>query len=81
MKGYSLSNHTKILGQQEACDWTGKGGVRAKSGRDREHLMREGEAKMETDRQEEEPEPARLEISTGNYDTIKDNINGIIWLI
>jgi hypothetical protein len=22
--GFSLSNHTKILGQQEACDWTGK---------------------------------------------------------
>ena len=22
--GFFLSNHTKILGQQEACDWTGK---------------------------------------------------------
>jgi hypothetical protein len=22
--GFFQSNHTKILGQQEACDWTGK---------------------------------------------------------
>jgi hypothetical protein len=24
MTGYSLSNHTKILGQLKACDWTGE---------------------------------------------------------
>ena len=24
MTGFSLSNHIKILGHQEVCDWTGK---------------------------------------------------------
>jgi hypothetical protein len=51
--GFSLSNYVKIFVQQEACDWTGKGGG-AKSYRDR------GEGKMEVKEQEEEPEPAWL---------------------
>jgi hypothetical protein len=28
--GFSLSKHTKVLVQQEACDWTGKGEVKLK---------------------------------------------------
>ena len=58
--GFFLSNHTKILGQQEACDWAGKReavlrvtGTERVSGRGRE-------AKMEADGQKNEPEPAWL---------------------
>jgi hypothetical protein len=53
--GFSLSNYIKILVQQEACDWTGK--------REEELRVAEterGEAKMEAEEQDEEPEPAWL---------------------
>jgi hypothetical protein len=47
-----------------------KGGG-AKSWRDSVCLRDRKKAKMETDKQEEEPEAAWLEIATGSYDTIR----------
>ena len=47
---FSLSNRTKILGQPEACDWTGKREVELRFA-ESESLLREREkAKMEEDR-------------------------------
>ena len=59
--GFSLSNYIKILVQQEACDWTGKREADLRvAERDRVSLRRGGEAKMETDRQKEDPDRAWL---------------------
>ena len=72
MTGFSLSNHTKILGQQEACDWTGKGEAELRVAvSESVSEGRKEKAKTEEDRQEEEPDPAWLSIATGGYDDIR----------
>ena len=55
--GFFLSNHTKILVQQEACDWTGKREAELKFAETEASLEKKRrKVKMEADRQEEEPE-------------------------
>ena len=56
--GFSLSNYIKILVQQETCNWTGKGeAARRVAGTESDSEEGGGEAKMEADGQEEDPDP------------------------
>jgi hypothetical protein len=57
--GFSLSNHTKILGQEEACDWTGKREAELRVA-ETERVSGREETKMEANEQEEEAEPSWL---------------------
>ena len=55
---FSLSNNIRILVQQEACDWTGKREAELRvAERDRVSLRRGGEAKMEAEEHEDDPDP------------------------
>jgi hypothetical protein len=45
------------LGQQETCDWTGKREAELRVAETETISGERGEAKMETDEQEEEPKP------------------------
>jgi hypothetical protein len=58
--GFSLFNHTKILGQQETCDWTGKREAELKVAKTESVSGEREKTKMKEDGQEEEPEPTWL---------------------
>jgi hypothetical protein len=78
--GFFLSNHTKILGHQEARDWTGKRDedvrvVETEIG-GRERKSRDGDGW--TGRR---VRSSVVLLATGSYDIIKDRIFGIICLI